>query len=138
MLFGLWRIGGEDEQLRELVIVRKKEGGDDVDLTVDLLNAVYNGTKTEMKAYACQQLKNKLLHELMWFREKTLAYKQTSNNENRLLIERMLSDCSLFAAFKREIVRNDPVLSKDFRKCQENRPRPLKKSLNARKSSDRL
>jgi len=55
---------GVDSELREYVHIRKIDGGDDVDITIDLLNAVYNGIKTEMKKYACQQLKNKILHEI--------------------------------------------------------------------------
>ena len=57
-----------DNDLREVVRVRKIAGDGEVDITVDLLNAVYNGIKTDMKKYACQQLKNKISNELLWFR----------------------------------------------------------------------
>ena len=50
---------GEDEELREKVIVQKTDGDDDVEITVDLLNAVYNGERTAMRRYACQHLKTK-------------------------------------------------------------------------------
>ena len=98
---------GVDNELREFVFVRKIKGGNDVDITIDLLNAVYNGIKTDIKKYACQQLKNKILHEIIWFLEKLYEYKQNNIIESKSVIEKMLSSDSVFSAFKRLIVRKD-------------------------------
>ncbi len=99
-----------DDDLREMVIVQKIAGHGNVGTTVDLLNAVYNGGKTDMKGYACRQLKNKISHELVWFRGKIETYKANPNDSNRKALEQSLSDSSVFAAFKREIFRSDPEL----------------------------
>jgi hypothetical protein len=103
-----------DDELREMVIVRKTDGGADVDITVNLLNAVYNGGRTDIKQYACLQLKNKLSNELSWFRQKIEDYRDTATDERRAAIDYRLSDESVFAAFKRKIVRDDPELSRKF------------------------
>lgn len=103
-----------DDELRELVLVRKIAGGGDVDITVDLLNAVYNGAHTDMKKLACQNLKNKISNDLSWFRQKLDEYKTDHSEAARAVIERNLSDRSLFAAFKREIIRRDPEMAETF------------------------
>ncbi|MDR1665030.1 MAG: HNH endonuclease [Clostridiales bacterium] len=94
-----------DEELREKVIVRKISGGRDTDITIDLLNAVYNGQNTDMKKYSCQQLKNKLSNELSWFRQKLEAYRANPNDANEAVIRQEISDTAIFAAFKRGIIK---------------------------------
>jgi len=103
-----------DDNLRELVKVRKIDGGGEVDITVDLLNAVYNGINTDMKKYACQQLKNKISNELMWFRQKLDDYKASPSDAMKKTIEHRLFDDSIFAAFKRGMVRSDSQLCEVF------------------------
>ena len=101
-----------DDELRETVIVQKIDGNGDVDITVNLLNAVYNGINTDMKKYASQQLKNKLSNELSWFRMKIEKYKTDKSESNKAVIAQALTDNSVFAAFKRGMVRDDPDIVK--------------------------
>ncbi|MDR1070720.1 MAG: HNH endonuclease [Gracilibacteraceae bacterium] len=96
-----------DDELRETVVVRKKDGGADVDATVRLLDAVYNGTRDE-KQYACRQLKNKISNNLLWFYLNLDEYKARPTGEQKAVIEHMLSDWALFTAFKRKIIQGDP------------------------------
>lgn len=102
-----------DDELRELIVVYKKNGGADIDATVRLLDAVYNGARDE-KQYACRQLKNKISNELLWFYQKLDEYKTTPTIERKLAIEYMLSDRAVFAAFKRKIIYDNPGLSTEF------------------------
>jgi hypothetical protein len=103
-----------DDELREVVIVHKIKDCANVDTTINLLDAVYNGIRTDMRRYACQQLKNKLSNELLWFRQKIDEYKKCSNTDIKTTIDCMISDKSVFAAFKRKIVRDEPELSQSF------------------------
>ena len=103
-----------DSELREIVHIYKIKGDVEVDVTVELLNAVYKGVKTDMKRYACQQLKNKIMHEIIWFQINVSKYKQTQNDENKQIIEHMISSNSIFSAFKRLLIRRDPELSNEF------------------------
>ena len=101
---------GVDSELRGMVIVRKIKGNNDVDITVNLLNAVYNGKNTAMKEFACQQLIKKISIEMSWFYQQLEEYKKTPNYDCKTVIERQLSGASAFAAFKRGIVRCDHEL----------------------------
>ena len=103
-----------DEELRKVVVVRKVNGGGDVDVTASLLNAVYNGVNTDIKKYACRQLRNKLNNELLEFRKILDSYKASPCDSSMTAVKNRLHDKSIFAAFKREIVRNDPELHKQF------------------------
>lgn len=103
-----------DDDLRETVIVQKIAGKSDVDVTVDLLKAVYNGAKTDMKKLECQNLKNKISNELLWFRQKLDEYQTDPSDRKKGMIENDLSDKALFAAFKRGIIRNEAKLSAIF------------------------
>ncbi|MCL1802825.1 MAG: HNH endonuclease [Eubacteriaceae bacterium] len=103
-----------DEDLREIVIVRKIKGDRVIDTTVRLLYAVYNGYKTDIKKYASHQLKNKISNELCWFQQKIEEFKLSPNDESKAMIERMVSDSSVFAAFKKGILKADKTLSKAF------------------------
>ena len=103
-----------DDELREIVVVSKVCGGNDVDITTNLLNAVYNGVNTAMKKYACQHLRNKLSNELVEFCKLLDAYKVNPSNDNKTAIKNRLHNSSICAAFKREMVRNDPELHKQL------------------------
>jgi hypothetical protein len=95
-----------DDDMREFIIVQKIAGGDDVDITVDLLNAVYNNPTTATKKLECQCLKNEISNKLLAFRIKLEKYEKIPNNSNTVAVEKELLPNSLFTAFKREIVRN--------------------------------
>jgi hypothetical protein len=103
-----------DEELREVVVVRKLDGGTEVDMTVSLLDAVYNGVKTDMKKYACRQLKNKISNELSWFRKNLDEYMKNPCNAHKTAIENKLAGDSVFAAFKRKIIKDHLGLSREF------------------------
>ncbi|MDR0380877.1 MAG: HNH endonuclease [Oscillospiraceae bacterium] len=105
---------GLDDELREVVIVSKTGGDEAVDITVALLNAVYNGTHTDMKKYACQQLKNKISNELAWFQQKLDDYKNHPGDDTKAAVAGRISEDALFAAFKRKRVREDPQLAPVF------------------------
>jgi len=99
-----------DDELREIVIVQKIGGSIDVDITVELLNAVYNSINTDIKKYASQQLKNKISNELIWFRQKLEEFKTSPSEDCKSAIKQRLSSSSIFAAFKRGMVRRDQEL----------------------------
>jgi hypothetical protein len=94
-----------DDELREKVVIHKIKGGKDVDITICLLDAVYNGAKTDMKNYARLQLLSKLSNELIWFYEKFNEYKDNPDSVNREVLVSLTSDASPFAMFKRGIMR---------------------------------
>ena len=97
-----------DDELREKVVVHKISGGNDVDVTISLLDATYNAANTSMKRLASQNLRNKISNELSWFHMKLSEYKECPNEDNKKTVVHLLSDKSAFAAFKRLIVRGVP------------------------------
>lgn len=105
-----------DSDITETIVIQKIAGGSDVDITVDLLNAVYNKPKTPTKKLECQCLKNLISNEISWLYQKIDEYKADQNDNTERALEQMLADSSPFAAFKRDIIRDDPVLSEVFLK----------------------
>jgi hypothetical protein len=94
--------------LTEKVIVKKTKGGEDVDSTVKLLDRVYNGDKTAVKRHECTNLKNKIMKEIVTFRQYIRGYKEEPDLGYERFIAEEISRNSAFAAFKRGLVRNDP------------------------------
>ena len=101
---------GGDAEVRSMVIIRKIKGCGDVDLTICLLNEVYNEPKPDMKKYACSMLKRELAAELAIFRQLLEEYQANPSEAAKMVIEEELSDKSLFAAFKRNMARNSPCM----------------------------
>jgi len=99
-----------DDELREIVVVHKVAGNTDVDITVNLLTTVYNGTERDMRQYASLQLRNKVSRELLHFRQDIENYKSNLNEVHKTAIKNRLADNSIFAAFKRGMLRHDPEL----------------------------
>jgi hypothetical protein len=99
--------------LRKNVTITKIDGGEDVDITIGLLDCVYNGT-TDMKRFEANVLRGKIRDELARFRAQIKLYNSEPTEELRAYINGQIAKASLFAAFKRSIVRGAPVLENDF------------------------
>lgn len=95
---------GLDDKLREVVVVRKIKGNTDVDITISLLNAVYNGTSTNMIESSTQSLRNKITNALSLFYQAIEGHRQRPTAVSNSVIEIELADSSLFAAFKRVMI----------------------------------
>jgi hypothetical protein len=117
-----------DDELRETVLIQKIAGGSEVDVTVNLLDAVYNAARPDMKRSACQQLKNKISKDLVRFQQTLERFQKQPTSASRALIEEELSDASLFAAFKRGMIRGNPELSAVFGHSHPYKEVPLCKS----------
>jgi hypothetical protein len=84
-----------------------------VDLTVKLLNLIYNNNTTGQQKMASFNLRKKISDELAHFTLHVAGYK----DEPGLYAEDISNDIdksSIFAAFKRKIARDDCKLHKDF------------------------
>ena len=99
--------------LLETVNIKKISGGDDVDITVRLLDNVYNGT-TDIKRFEAINLKNRISQELMRFELQLNLYNQEPTKERYDYISKQISRASIFAAFKRKIIRDNHELSDIF------------------------
>ena len=105
---------GLDDKLREVIVVSKVKGNFDVDITISLLNAVYNGTSTDMIESSTQSLRNKISDILALFYQTLEEYRRKPTDASKAAVKLELHDCSIFAAFKRGMVRNIPEVHKDF------------------------
>ena len=105
---------GLDDKLREIVIVNKTKGDTDVDITISLLNAVYNGTNTDMIESSTQSLRNKITDVLSLFYQTIEDYRQKPTDASKATVKLELADSSLFAAFKRVMVYGIPEVHKEF------------------------
>jgi hypothetical protein len=89
-----------------------------VGTTVDLLEAIYNGT-THLKRLEASNLREALLHEILEFQKHLLAFDDDQIEEDekeRAMreIKRHLSHRSAFTTFKRWIIRENEYLRKTF------------------------
>ena len=105
---------GYDDEVRPFVIVHKIMGDIDIDITTNLLSDVYNGSKTSMKRLACINLRGKLTAELARFKKTLEEFQANPDNVSKSAIKSELSDKSLFVAFKRKMVSNNPQLRREF------------------------
>jgi uncharacterized protein (TIGR02646 family) len=86
--------------------------------TVELLNAVFNGT-TKLKTIEASNLRNKILEDILDFQEYLNNYYKdgfdADDKANFLAhIKRHLKKSSNFTAFKRSIIRENEVMNADF------------------------
>ena len=86
--------------------------------TVELLNAVYNGT-TLLKQLESSNIRSRLVKEMRDFGDLLFSFYEASNTpeeaaEARLKIERQLRPASNFTAFKRWVIRTNDTFMKDF------------------------
>ena len=99
-------------ELRERVVVVKKIKNDElVDITVELLDTVYNNDSTDINREAASNLRNRISDQLNIFLMYIRQYKEEQSIGDFDNIVEEISRSSEFAAFKRKIVRDDPELS---------------------------
>jgi len=83
--------------------------------TIELLGLVYNGGSTEIKAIECSNLRNShLMPNIRLFYQYIHGYFEEPDLGYVDIIREEIDRSSAFAAFKRKIVRDDPVLSVVF------------------------
>jgi uncharacterized protein (TIGR02646 family) len=105
---------------KEKVIIEALDTNSATTSTVDLLNAVYNGT-TKLKTIESSNLRNSILIEIKDFQKYLFLYFQDGfADDDKVLflakIKRHLSKTSDFTAFKRTIVRENEVMKVEFEK----------------------
>jgi hypothetical protein len=81
--------------------------------TAELLSFIYNGGGTDIKDLESSNLRDHILRELNLFSRHIDGYKSEPELHEAKLAEE-LSRASEFAAFKRKMARDDPVLSANF------------------------
>jgi uncharacterized protein (TIGR02646 family) len=92
--------------------------GEMVENTIKLLMAVYNGT-TPLKVIESANIRKALLEELLDFQEQLLGYYDADIEDDERShylkkIKKHLKKSSPFTAFKRWIIKENPVLKQDF------------------------
>ena len=100
--------------LREKVVINKIKDAESVDITVKLLDYVYNGVSTEIKRLESANLRNKIMREINRFRLYVRGYKEEAELGYGEIIAIEISKGSAFAAFKRNIIRKDPEMAGKF------------------------
>lgn len=103
---------------REKVIIEALDTIPSTISTVELLNAVYNGT-TKLKTIEASNLRNSILLEIEDFQKYLFAYYEDGHDDTDktfilIKIKKHLSRASNFTAFKRSIIRRNEVLNDDF------------------------
>ena len=103
------------ENLREKVVVVKKIKNDKlVDITVELLNLVYNNISTDNNRESAFNLRNRISDQLNVFLMYIKQYKEEQSIGDYDNIASEISVESEFAAFKRQIIKDDPELYEVF------------------------
>jgi len=87
--------------------------------TKELLLAVFNGTTTKNKILESSNLRNELLKEMKNYQNYLCEYYDDTldeDNKNRVLrnIKSHLNSASAFTAFKRQVIKDNNMLSADF------------------------
>ncbi|MCL1883622.1 MAG: HNH endonuclease [Defluviitaleaceae bacterium] len=83
--------------------------------TAKLLNLVYNGGSTDIKEIECSNLRNShLMPNIRLFYQYIRNYRDEPDEGYDNKIRKEIDRSSIFAAFKRKIVRDDPELFKIF------------------------
>jgi hypothetical protein len=83
---------------------------------MELLGLVYNGGSTDIKEIECTNLRNEhLMPNIRLFYQYLHGYREEPDLVGYdTLIRKEIDRSSIFAAFKRKIVRDDPELSAVF------------------------
>jgi len=103
---------------REKVKITVLKNNEIVDNTVQLLLEAYNGT-TPLKIIESANIRQTLLEEILDFQRLLVEYynEGIDDDEKRISlikIKRHLKKTSAFTAFKRWIIKDNPVLKQDF------------------------
>lgn len=103
---------------KEKVIIEALDTNPSTITTVELLNAVYNGT-TKLKTIEASNLRNSILLEIKDFQKHLFAYFEDGYGADDKAfflanIRKHLSRASNFTAFKRSIIRGNEVMKDEF------------------------
>lgn len=103
---------------KETVVVEALDQDQSTISTVDLLNAVYNGT-TKLKTIEASNLRNKILEDIRDFQRYLIDYYTDGFDEDDKAnflshIKKHLKKSSNFTAFKRWIIRENETMKLDF------------------------
>ncbi len=86
--------------------------------TQNLLNAIFNGSQTELKESETYNLRKRLLKEIKKYQDFLIEYDEAYDEEHKqdLLrkIKSHLNSASPFASFKRQIIKDNAELFKNF------------------------
>lgn len=97
------------------VVVESLTNDASVLITVELLGLVYNGGSTDIKNIECLNLRNShIMPNIRLFYQYIRGYREEPDLGYDILIRKEIERSSIFAAFKRKIVRDDPELSIAF------------------------
>jgi len=84
-------------------------------MTAELLGLVYNGGSTDIKEIECSNLRNShLMPNIRLFYQYIRNYRDEPDLGYDNVIRKEINRSSMFAAFKRKIIRDDSELSKTF------------------------
>lgn len=99
----------------EQVKITSLKNDEMVNNTVRLLVEVYNGT-TPLKRIESSNIRKALLEDILDFQKQLLGYVENDEEREHYLkrIKKHLKKSSAFTAFKRWIIKENPVLRKDF------------------------
>jgi len=105
---------------KEKVIIEALDNTPSTISTVELLNAIYNGT-TKLKTIEASNLRNSILLEIKDFQKYLFAYFEDGFAEDDKAhflanIKKHISRSSNFTAFKRSIIRGNDVMKSEFEK----------------------
>jgi membrane-associated HD superfamily phosphohydrolase len=104
----------ETNNLMEHVVITQLIDSPDVTMTAKLLENVYNGKQTAIKKLEATQLRKKISKELSHFQQYLLDNKNEPDLGYDKIITEKISRSSAFAAFKRQIIRDNEELQQQF------------------------
>ncbi|MCL2873676.1 MAG: hypothetical protein FWE29_01965 [Defluviitaleaceae bacterium] len=103
------------DDIMEQVYVESLTTDESTLMTAKLLRLVYNGGSTDIKEIECSNLRNShLMPEIRLFYQYVRNYRDEPYLGYDNKIRKEMDRSSMFAAFKRKIIRDDPELSKTF------------------------
>jgi uncharacterized protein (TIGR02646 family) len=103
------------DDITEQVHVESMKDDESTLMTVELLGLVYNGGSTDIKEIECSNLRNShLIPNIRLFYQYIRNYRDEPDLGYDNKIRKEIDRSSMFAAFKRKIVRDDPELSIEF------------------------
>jgi hypothetical protein len=103
---------------KKIVISKKSKDDNFVDITVELLNLIYNNHSTDNKREASVNLKNLISKDISIFMVYINKYLQNPSNAiTCAVINDEISRESEFAAFKRQIIKDNKELFEAFKEA---------------------
>jgi len=102
-------------EIIDQVLVESLKGDQATSMTANLLGLVYNGGSTDLKEIECSNLRNAhLMPNIRLFYQYIRNYRDEPDLGYDKFIRNEIDRSSMFAAFKRKIVRDDPELLSIF------------------------